>query len=116
MSGKTFFPLLRGQGGEEILSITPKRGSVLSFTNVNRDGHVEPLAKHGVGAISPDAKGDRFVVQIPILHVAGEARPRAYPKHVSGTKGEKHAKGEHESPPDKEQSSNPFAACLKCFS
>ena len=121
-SGKTWFPLLRGHDGEDGLSITPKRGQVLSFTNVNADGHAEPKAKHGVSAVSQDAKGDRFVVQIPVLHVAGEPKPRAYPKHVSGTKAEKHARGEHGSSssaddkPSTDASSNPFAQCLKCFS
>jgi len=85
-------------GGQTIFAdanvvVTPKQGSVLSFQNVDEFGGVHPLAKHTVSAVPADAGSDRLVVQVPIAHKGGGARPFAYPEHVSGGK----KPGQHES-------------------
>ena len=84
-SGQTIFP-------EAKVEVTPSAGAILSFQNVDERGERHPLAKHWVGAVPHDAKGDRLVVQIPITHKAG-VRAYAYPEHVSGGK----RPGQHES-------------------
>ena len=84
-SGHTIFP-------DADVSVAPKKGSVLAFQNVDAAGAPHPRAQHLVGAVAKEATGDRLVMQIPIMHPAGEA-PYAYPQHVSGMK----KPGQHES-------------------
>lgn len=84
-SGQTIFP-------ECNVTVTPHAGSLLSFQNVDALGAPHPMAKHSVSAVPADAKSDRLVVQIPILHEMGR-RARAYPEHVSGPGKQP---GEHE--------------------
>ena len=83
-SGQTFFP-------EVNVVVSPHRGNVLSWTNVDTHGTPDPAAKHGVRSVSKDSKSDRFVVQIPIIFKVGNNRGLAYPEHVSGMK--KHTPG-----------------------
>jgi len=77
-AGQTHFPNLG-------ISVTPKRGSALSFVNLDVHGVPHPAGRHGVAAIPSSAKGDRLVVQIPIAAPTDE-RAYAYAEHVSGTK------------------------------
>jgi len=90
-SGQTFFP-------EAGVEVTPRRGSILSWMNINAEGVPDPAAKHGVRAVSKQSSGDRFVVQIPIIHHHGK-RGSAYPEHVSGMK--KHTPAMHNDDKDK---------------
>lgn len=83
VGGETFFP-------DAGVAVTPRRGAVLSFVNVDAAGSPEPAARHGVGAVAAEARGDRLVVQIPVLHRAGAARGVAYAAHVSGAKHKVH--------------------------
>ena len=83
-TGQTIFP-------EADVAVTPRRGSVLSFQNVDETGARHPNGKHLVSAVPKDAAGDRLVVQIPIKYEAN-TRPYAYPEHVSGAK----KPGQHE--------------------
>ena len=79
-SGQTFFPDLD-------IEVTPSRGSVLSFENVDRlTGKHIPTARHGVRAISQHAGVDRLVVQIPLVLTPGMKKTMALPEHVSGNK------------------------------
>ena len=87
-TGQTIFP-------EAKVTVTPTRGSVLSFQNVDDAGAVHPNAKHLVSAVPKEAAGDRLVVQIPIAHKDG-VRAYAYPEHVSGPEKQP---GEHCSAP-----------------
>ena len=99
-SGQTYFPSIGPEGG---VQVTPRRGSILSFQNVDGRGHPNPKVRHGVRAVSANASSDRFVVQIPIVHPlatsagqgAGNAlhMAYAYAEHVSGMKN--HAAGNH---------------------
>jgi len=75
-TGQTKFP-------DANVEVAPRAGSLLSFQNTDELGLPHPKAKHSVGAVPHDAKQDRLVVQIPILHEVGK-RARAYPEHVSG--------------------------------
>ena len=79
VSGQTFFPALD-------VRVTPERGAVLSWVNVEATGAPDARARHGVTAVAADAVHDRFVVQIPIVRPLNAARGYAYPEHVSGSK------------------------------
>merc|ERR1711998_5387 len=83
--GQTIFP-------EANVAVSPHRGAVLSFQNVDDAGRPHPNGQHLVSAVPHDAPSDRLVVQIPIsFSSAGEAH--AYPEHVSGNKN--HSAGSH---------------------
>lgn len=77
LGGATFFP-------SADLQVTPRRGSVLSFTNLDAWGQPSAEAVHGVTALSSRATRDRLVVQIPLLQRGNQRL--AYPEHVSGAK------------------------------
>ena len=84
VGGQTFFP-------DAGVAVAPRRGAVLSFVNVDAaTGAPDPAARHGVGAVNAAARGDRLVVQVPVLHRAGAARGVAYAEHVSGAKHKVH--------------------------
>ena len=84
VGGQTFFP-------DAGVAVAPRRGAVLSFMNVDTaTGAPDPAARHGVSAVKAEARGDRLVVQIPVLHRAGAARGVAYAEHVSGAKHKVH--------------------------
>jgi len=82
-SGQTYFPAAG-------VTVAPRRGTVLSFANVDATGAPDAKAKHGVSRVAADAPSDRFVVQIPIVHAAPGERAVAYAEHVSGTKHKAH--------------------------
>lgn len=78
-AGQTLFP-------EAGVAVSPTPGAVLAFQNVDGAGAPHPKGKHLVSAVPKDAVGDRLILQIPIVHGGGGARPYAYPEHVSGNK------------------------------
>ena len=87
-TGQTIFP-------DADVSVTPRPGSVLSFSNVDAAGAPHPKAKHWVSAVPKETTSDRLVLQIPIAYertADGHARRYAYPEHVSGAK----KPGQHE--------------------
>jgi len=100
--GHTLFP-------EANVSITPRRGSILAFQNVDTHGRPHPLAKHSVSAVPKDATHDRIVIQIPIAH-SSEGRRYAYPEHVSGMKN--HAAGNHGNSAPANPPANPTSATV----
>jgi hypothetical protein len=102
--GRTVFP-------EADVVVTPRRGSVLSFQNVDEAGAPHAKAKHLVSAVPADAAGDRLVVQIPIAverAADGKLRRYAYPEHVSGGK----KPGQHESMHGSDAQKTAYAAAV----
>jgi len=78
-AGNTFFPDLG-------IDVAPRRGRVLSFTNVDAFGMPELRSRHGVRPVSVRARSDRLVVQVPLVHPPGAVRAEARAEHVSGAK------------------------------